>query len=122
MSDWPEHIMGPEENYLLPPDADKTPPRVRHVGPLTHDGIAFPHMRAEEYTAGEGYAPNPFGQWMCVCGWSTEYGMEIGGSRPSRMISPESVAAYQAERNRAIYHAERCDGTGRAKHQSRNDE
>ena len=95
-------LMGPE----APPGADKTPPRIVHMGPLTHDGITFPSMKAEEFADGEGYAPNPFGRWECACGWSIEYRM--GRAQPSRAMSPEVCDAYKEVRGRALWHADRC--------------
>lgn len=102
---WPE-FMGPEEDYILPEHAGSTPPRVVYIGPLTHNGIQFHHVRAEEFTDGKGYAPNPFGRWTCRCGWSTEQGMIR--PFPSLAMSPEAVTAYIETRNAAVWHADRC--------------
>ena len=85
---------------------------VVHVGPITEGGIEFPHMNAEEFTDGDGYAPNPFGRWVCACGWSAEWRM--GSRSQSRAMSPEALELYHNERNRALWHADRCPSRPRA--------
>lgn len=105
--EWPGHIMGPKEQYLVSEEELKKTPTVEYIGPLVVDGITFPHMRAEHYRDPPGFYPAPSGRWRCACGWEHEYGMR---HTYSRAPSPEYLAAFAEAFRRVLWHAERCAG------------